>query len=146
MEEEQCNICLEELNYLLKKNEFEYLLKCNKCNCHVCSSCIKKWYKKEKTCPQCRVNNTFDTDVIYTDLELLLQTLGINIHARQAPTQLQPSQQRRQQTQTQVQPNTQPTTQEIVYNDDRTKVLNSRTGRFVKIDGEIGKRILRNVA
>jgi hypothetical protein len=81
-----CNSCHGNLSEIVSKNEFEFFLKCKKnskglggCSWTTCNKCIKEWYKhlvKKRlihktyfdhpnhlyTCPQCKVQKTFDID------------------------------------------------------------------------------------
>ena len=62
MENEECTLCYEILEELVKKDEFNYLVKCSDCSYIACKNCLEKW---NKACPQCRKERTFDIN--YTD-------------------------------------------------------------------------------
>ena len=185
MNENECSICLESIEDLLKKNEFEYFIECSNCNYKCCISCINKWYIKTKICPICKKFNTFDINFEYSlssfeeedlsikddqpnlfqqifneHLQQLLQELNVPHPPPQVPLQVPPpppSQQVPLQVPQQVPPpqvSLQVPQQQVpqvsqvpllIYNNNRTKVLNPSTNRFVSVLGKIGKNLIKNI-
>ncbi len=80
---EECNICSITIRDLIINDTSNYIEKCSKCVFKSCNNCMKKWYKENNHCPQCREPGTFD--ISNTDIKINPNMLFIieNLIARE---------------------------------------------------------------
>ena len=154
-EENECNSCLRSIAEISEKNPFEFLLNCTKkkngtggCSWVSCHGCLKSWFNTQKNyaCPQCKVIKTFDIEYpIKKNVKKNVQKLNIpdywSNYVKDPETGIMVEKDTDEGKK--VKKMLETGSYKLIFNSDKTKVKNPKTGMFCKINGTTGKKVIK---